>query len=155
MIATAIIDAIDPDGMLTLTVDEITESVASFTSLGDGIEIETDEVIAVLKRIQHFDPTGIAARDLGECLSLQLMALPSETPWRGKAVELVENYLDILGARDFATLKRKTKLSEEDLACVIELVHPDRREPRSNRSCETVGGVPAPPGAERARRHDL
>ena len=122
IIATAIIDAIDTDGMLTLTVDEITESVASFASLGDGIEIETDEVIAVLKRIQHFDPTGIAARDLGECLSLQLMALPSETPWRGKAVELVENYLDILGARDFTTLKRKTKLAEKDLACVTALI---------------------------------
>lgn len=122
VIATAIIDAIDTDGMLTLTVDEITESVASFASLGDGIEIETDEVIAVLKRIQHFDPTGIAARDLGECLSLQLMALPSETPWRGKAVELVENYLDILGARDFTTLKRKTKLAEKDLACVTALI---------------------------------
>lgn len=122
IIATAIIDAIDTDGMLTLTVDEITESVASFASLGDGIEIETDEVIAVLKRIQHFDPTGIAARDLGECLSLQLRALPSETPWRGKAVELVENYLDILGARDFTTLKRKTKLAEKDLACVTALI---------------------------------
>ncbi|TDJ25093.1 MAG: RNA polymerase factor sigma-54 [Gammaproteobacteria bacterium] len=122
VIATAIIDAIDTDGMLTLTVDEITESAASFASLGDGIEIETDEVIAVLKRIQHFDPTGIAARDLGECLSLQLMALPSETPWRGKAVELVENYLDILGARDFTTLKRKTKLAEKDLACVTALI---------------------------------
>ena len=122
IIATAIIDAIDTDGMLTLTVDEITECVASFASLGDGVEIETDEVIAVLKRIQHFDPMGVAARDLGECLSLQLTALPSETPWRCKAVELVENYLGILAARDFTTLKRKTKLSEEDLACVIELV---------------------------------
>ncbi|MCZ6855761.1 MAG: RNA polymerase factor sigma-54 [Gammaproteobacteria bacterium] len=127
VIATTIIDAIDTDGMLTQTVAEITESVASFTRRnGVGtdaeIEIEPDEVIAVLKRIQHFDPTGIAARDLGECLSLQLRALPSQTPWRSEAVELVENYLDLLGGRDFATLKRKTKLAEEDLARVVELI---------------------------------
>jgi len=127
IIATAIIDAIDTDGMLTLTVEEITESVASFTSqngtdIDAEIEVESDEVVAVLKRIQHFDPTGIGARDLGECLSLQLMALPDDTPWRSKAVELAENYLGLLGSRDFATLKRKTKLTEEDLACVVALI---------------------------------
>ncbi|MCZ6618245.1 MAG: RNA polymerase factor sigma-54 [Gammaproteobacteria bacterium] len=125
IIATAIIDAVDGDGMLTLTVEELTESLASFADdhgADDGVEIEQDEVIAVLKRIQHFDPTGIAARDLSECLSLQLLALTSQIPWRCEALEVVQNHLDLLASRDFATLKRKTKLSEEDLACVIRLV---------------------------------
>jgi len=84
--------------------------------------VETDEVVAVLKRIQQFDPTGVAARDLPECLSLQLQALGSDIAWQTEALVLVSNYLDLLAARDFTTLKRKMRLAEEDLAEVVKLI---------------------------------
>jgi RNA polymerase sigma-54 factor len=120
MIATAIIDAINIDGMLTISTEEI---VASLQSLMDeGVELEEDEVAAVLKRIQQFDPIGIAARDLAECLALQLAQLPEDTQWRDQALSLVTDHLDLLAARDFTTLKRKTKLAEDDLASVVQLI---------------------------------
>ena len=109
MIATAIIDAINSDGMLTVSTEEI---LASLQSLADEpVEIDQDEVAAVLKRIQQFDPIGVGARDLAECLTLQLRQLPDDTPWRAHALTVTADHLDLLAARDFNTLKRKTKLS--------------------------------------------
>ena len=134
MIATCIIDAIDPDGMLTVSVEEITESLGPFED--KNLTVEIDEVVAVLKRIQQFDPTGVAARDLAECLCLQLKQLPPETPWLAAARNLVENHLDVLGARDFATLKRKLKLSEPDLAEVIHLIQSLNPRPGSSVASE-------------------
>ncbi|NHX34778.1 RNA polymerase factor sigma-54, partial [Escherichia coli] len=64
-IATAIIDSIDDSGYLTTAISDIHEGI-------DNPEISIEEVIAVLKRIQHFDPLGVAAQDLKECLLIQL-----------------------------------------------------------------------------------
>ena len=68
-IARAIIDGIDNDGMLIATLEEI------LSGFPVEYEIEADEVVAVLKRIQQFDPPGVAARDLRECLLIQLNQL--------------------------------------------------------------------------------
>jgi len=76
VIALAIIDAIHADGLLMMPVEDI---CAGFDPL---LDIELDEVEAVLHRIQHFDPLGIAARDLGDCLAIQLRALPEDCEWR-------------------------------------------------------------------------
>ena len=130
MIATCIIDAIDSDGMLTTTVEELTESLGPFDD--PSLSVEVDEVEAVLKRIQQFDPTGVAARDLAECLSLQLRQFPPDTRWLDAARTLVEQHLDVLGARDFATLKRKLKISEADLAEVIHLIQSLNPRPGSS-----------------------
>ncbi len=134
MIATCIIDAIDPDGMLTLSVEEITESLGPFED--PELAVEVDEVEAVLKRIQQYDPTGVAARDLGECLSLQLRQLPRDTPWLAEATSLVEEYLEVLGARDFAALKRKLKISEADLTEVVHLIQSLNPRPGSSVTSE-------------------
>lgn len=130
MIATCIIDAIDPDGMLSASVEEIAESCGPFDD--ETQAVETDEVVAVLKRIQQFDPTGVGARNLAECLSLQLRQLPKDTPWLAEALTLVEEHLDVLGNRDFATLKRKLKLAEPELAEVIQLIQSLNPRPGSS-----------------------
>ncbi|NIO43408.1 MAG: RNA polymerase factor sigma-54, partial [Burkholderiales bacterium] len=59
-----------------------------------------------------FDPVGVAARDLKECLTRQLLQLPEDQRWRADALLLVANHLDLLGSRDFAQLKRVMKLDE-------------------------------------------
>ena len=116
LIAAAIIDAVNTDGMLEAGVGELLESFDA------RLDIGADEVDAVLKRIQHFDPTGVAARNLAECLALQLEALDAATPWRDQAIAIVTEYLDLLGARDFTTLKRRTRLSEAELAKTVTLI---------------------------------
>ena len=65
-IAFAIIDAIDANGMLTTDIESI------HSGFDPELEIEEDEVLAVLHRIQQFDPIGVGYRDLAECLLIQL-----------------------------------------------------------------------------------
>ena len=129
-IGTAIIDAIDADGMLADSVENIVETMGPFEP--DEPALEAEEGIAVLKLIQQFDPVGVGARNLGECLSLQLNQLPPETPWLKEALQLVGDHLEILGARDFATLKRKTRLSEDELAEVLALIQTLNPRPGSS-----------------------
>ncbi|WP_394204426.1 RNA polymerase factor sigma-54 [Shewanella waksmanii] len=114
-IATAIIDAIDERGYLTQTCEDILDA------MGDP-EIELDEVEAVLKRIQHFDPIGVAARDLSECLSIQLAQYSDNTPHIDNARLLIKEHLDLIAGRDFRLLMRKTKLKEDDLREAIALI---------------------------------
>ncbi len=114
-IATAIIDAIDEQGYLTQSTEEILEAMGN-------PEVELDEVEAVLKRIQHFDPVGVAARDLSECLLIQLSHFSPDTPHLENARMLIKEHLDLIAARDFRVLMRKTKLKEDELRDGIALI---------------------------------
>ncbi|WP_277850351.1 RNA polymerase factor sigma-54 [Moellerella wisconsensis] len=114
-IATSIIDSVDDSGYLTLSAEEIHEGI-------DNPDIGLDEVIAVLKRIQHFDPIGVAARDLKECLLIQLSWYPDETLGIKDARIIIKNYLDLLANRDFRQLTKLTRLKEDQLKIAIDLI---------------------------------
>lgn len=116
LIAHAIIDAIDEQGRLSLSCEDIHES------LSDTLSIELDEVNAVLHRIQQFDPPGVAAKDLQECLCIQLRQLPADTPWREQALKILEKHMALLGSRDYAQLMRRSRLREPQLKQVLELI---------------------------------
>ncbi len=116
LIGTALIDAISPAGYLNQSLEEIHQG------LDPSLEIELEEVEMMLHRIQQFDPVGIGARDLRECLQLQLRQLPDSTPRKADALNLVERYLELLGNRDYAGVMRKTKLDEAALKEVLQLI---------------------------------
>ncbi len=118
MIAMAIIDGLDEDGVLTITLEDVLESLPQ----NDEDPVEMDEVEAVLHLIQHLDPLGVAARDLSECLTIQLTRLPGNTPWRNEALMIVRDHLSSLANRDYAYLLRKTRLKEPELKAVIALI---------------------------------
>ena len=140
MIATAIIDAVEPSGMLGTDVEDLLSTLNADEPVDADPEslVELDEVLAVLKRVQQFDPIGVCARDLGESLYLQLSVLEPETPWREEALNLVSEHLDVLAGRDFNTLKRKTRLDEADLASVVALIQSMNPRPGSS-----IGGEAA------------
>ena len=116
MIATAIIDSINEDGYLSVAVEEIQQSLPA------ELDIELDEITAVLHRIQNFDPPGVAARDLRESLLLQLRQLPAETLWREQALELIEQHFDLLAEHDYPQLQRRMKIDEDQLRQIIHLI---------------------------------
>ncbi len=116
MIATVIIDSIGADGYLQDSLEEIQEAFDPMQ------HIEMDEVEMVLKRVQQFEPTGIAARNLSECLLLQLQLLPSSTPWLTEAKMLCSEYLELLGGRDYNQLMRRMRVKEEALKEIVELI---------------------------------
>jgi RNA polymerase sigma-54 factor len=118
MIAMAIIDGLDEDGVLTITLDDVLQSLP----VNEEDPVEMDEVEAVLHLIQHLDPLGVAARDLAECLTIQLNHLPATTPWRNEALAIVRDHLGSLANRDYSYLIRKTRLKEPELKEVITLI---------------------------------
>jgi len=116
-IALALLDSIGEDGYLFASVDEILQGLQQ-----QGLEIEMDEVEAVLHRIQRFDPVGVAARSVGECLAVQLQQLHPDTDWLPQALQVVDQHLDALGRRDFNQILRNLRLKEDELQQVIELI---------------------------------
>ncbi|NMH60450.1 RNA polymerase factor sigma-54 [Alteromonas ponticola] len=119
MIATAIIDSIDESGYLTVTVDDILQSVND-EDMDDPIE--EDEVECVLKRIQLFDPIGSGSRTPQECLMVQLKQFDPSTPWLEEAKVLIQDYADLLGSKDYRTLMRKSRLKEDQLREAMKLL---------------------------------
>jgi RNA polymerase sigma-54 factor len=114
-IAIAIIEAIDESGYLTVSCEDILECV--------GIEdVELDEIQAVLKRINVFDPIGVGARSVSDCLLIQLNQFDISTPWLKESKQIVQDQIDLLGNRDYRQLMRKTRLKEEQLREVLRLI---------------------------------
>ncbi|EKT59627.1 RNA polymerase factor sigma-54 [Providencia burhodogranariea] len=114
-IATAIIDSIDDSGYLTSPIGDIHEGI-------DNPDITIEEVVAVLKRIQHFDPLGVAAQDLKECLLIQLSLYPKETEGLAEARVIISQHIDLLANRDFRQLTKLTRLKEDALKTAIDLI---------------------------------
>lgn len=115
-IAEIIIEAIDNNGLLTISCEDILDSL--------GLdEVEADEVEAVLKRIQLFDPVGVGARSVQECLLIQLRQFSADTPYLAEAQSLIRDHTELLANRDFRSLMRVTKLKEDELKEVMRLIH--------------------------------
>lgn len=116
-IAMTIIDAVESNGLLSSTIEDI------FEGLFDHLdELEIEEVLAVQHRLQQFDPVGVASQNLSECLLVQLNQFPKDTPHLDAAKLIVKQYLPLLGNRDFRTLMRKARLKEAELSLVVKLI---------------------------------
>ncbi|WP_445011883.1 RNA polymerase factor sigma-54 [Vreelandella stevensii] len=117
-IAESLIDALDANGYLTQPLNDIREGLKAQGH--DGLSQR--EVENTLLRLQQFEPTGVFARDLRECLMLQLAALPEDTPLLMPAKRLVRQFLEALGKDDMRLLKRRLSLDDEQLDDVIRLI---------------------------------
>jgi len=116
LIADAIIDAIDDDGFLRTSIEDLHQI------LPEDMEIELDEVEAVLHRVQNFDPPGVGARTVQESLILQLKQILNESDENHVAFKLVSEYFDLLANRDFNQLMRKLGIDEEELKALITII---------------------------------
>lgn len=114
-IALALIDAVDLDGRLVQSPEQILEALAI-----EGLEL--DEVMAVLHRLQHFEPTGVFAQDLKDCLLIQLRQKPLNTPFRDTAGALVSRFLEQIPTTEPRHLARRLRVSEEVFFGALGLV---------------------------------
>ena len=117
-IAFAIIDMLNDDGYLESNLDAVCETVNG----QDETQIEVDEAAAVLKQVQGLDPAGVAARDLGECLLLQLGQLDPSTLWLEEAKQVCAQHLDVLGSHDYSQMMRRLKVSQDELRLILNLI---------------------------------
>ena len=95
-----LIDALDENGYLAQPLEEIAEL------LPQELDVTLDDLETALTQLQNLGEPGIGARTLGECLALQLKALPEDTPCRDLALCIVTQHLSLLAARDFTKLKK-------------------------------------------------
>lgn len=117
IIAMAIIDAVEPSGMLSVTLEDILSGLIS-----EWEDLELDEIEAVQHRLQQFDPCGACSQNLAECLSVQLQQFDPATPFLAEAKLIAKQYLPLLASRDFRQLMRRTKLREDELSQAVSLI---------------------------------
>ena len=91
-------------------------------SLREALEIEFEEVVAVLHMLQQFEPAGVCTRDLKECLLVQLQQLPPTTPYLEQAHLVLTRHLPQLASGDFNQIQRRTRLKEHQLKDVLNLI---------------------------------
>jgi len=115
-LVSILIDSVNDEGYLTQDLAELAEL------LPPEVMLEADEFAIALKQLQSFEPIGVGARSVAECLSLQLAELPATTPARSLAIGIVAGHLDALAARDFAKLRRLMRCTEDELRAAQTLI---------------------------------
>lgn len=113
-IAEFLIDSINADGYLGITLEEALSALQR-----DYPDLELDEIQAVLRRIQYFEPCGVGARTLEECLCLQLKALKPYPSWADQAQLILTKYSGLLARLDLVQLSRKLKINETTLRAIL------------------------------------
>jgi RNA polymerase sigma-54 factor len=111
-----LIDALDENGYLAQDLEELA------ALLPDELEITLDDLETALVQLQHLDQPGLGARNLGECLALQLKSLPEDTPQRDLAVRLASHHLDLVAAHDFSKIKKLVRCSDDELRAAQNLI---------------------------------
>jgi RNA polymerase sigma-54 factor len=124
-----LIDALDDDGYLTQPLEEIATMLPAEAEADadDAAEAAPDELslleelCTALRHLQNLEPAGVGARSPGECLCLQLLAMP-EDPARPLALEIAGKHLELLASRDYTRLKSATGASDETLRAAQRLI---------------------------------
>ncbi|SIN92319.1 RNA polymerase, sigma 54 subunit, RpoN/SigL [Sulfurivirga caldicuralii] len=151
LIAQYIIDALDDDGY----VDEPLQTIAQAISEHAELPITEERVESVLKVVQTFEPAGVAARDLQECLLLQLNADTRDGPTTAlleQARDLISNHFELLSTHQFNRIKRRYKLNDDQLEALIHFIQ--SLEPRPGRAFAVVENDYVVPDLILTRRGD-
>ena len=116
-IGAALIDALEDDGYLREPLSGIVETLLP------EVTAKEDEILTVLHQLQRFDPVGVAARTLGECLHLQLAVLSDDTPGKALALRIVDgDALERLPKSGIAGLAAELKQPVEEVEEVVQLL---------------------------------
>src|SRR4051812_49263061 len=115
-IVAFLIDNLDDDGYMTQDLAELSALLPA------ELEIDVDELTIGLKYLQTLDPPGIGARNLSECLALQLEVLPEDTQYRTEALLVVRQHLDVFAARDYFRLKKLLRCDDDVLRAVQAMI---------------------------------
>ena len=113
-VAAFIIGSLDDDGYLRRSIDSVVDDM----SFRANLETNEDEVLQMLKVVQEFEPIGVGARDLRECLLLQIRHC-RKSPAVDNAVKILENHFSDFTGKHFQKIMTRMGLSEEDMKAAI------------------------------------
>jgi RNA polymerase sigma-54 factor len=129
-IATVLIDALNTDGYLGEGIDAV------LAALPPHLKATADEVEAVRRQLQRFDPAGVASIDLPDCLRAQLEQFDPGTPHRELALQIVQQELELLARNDMAKLARRLHATEEEVTAAAILIR--SLDPRPGAAMDTT-----------------
>ena len=132
LIAEQIVGSIDEDGYLRRSLESIVDDVM----FNYGANLDEHDVERVLKLIQRLDPVGIAARDLQECLLVQLDVMPAGTPGRDTAIQMLQKAYKAFTMKHFDQIQTKLNVSGSELKQAFNLLH--RLDPKPGEGAITV-----------------
>lgn len=113
-VAAFIIGSLDDDGYLRRSIDTLVDDI----SFRANIETSEEEVLAMLKVVQEFDPAGVGARDLRECLLLQIRHC-KKTPAVEHAVRILDHYFHDFTSKHYQKIMTRMGLTEEEMKAAI------------------------------------
>ena len=113
-VASFLIGSLDDDGYLRRSIDSIVDDL----SFRANVETDEEEVMQMLKIIQEFDPAGVGARDLRECLLLQIRHC-KKTPAVENATKILKNYFNEFTSKHFQKIMARMNISEEELKAAM------------------------------------
>lgn len=113
-VAQFIIGSLDDDGYLRRDVESLVDDLA----FRANIETDEDEVLSMLKVVQEFEPAGVGARDLRECLLLQLKSA-RQTPDTVNATIILEKYFNEFASKHFQKILTRMGVSQEELKAAV------------------------------------
>lgn len=131
-IAGLLVDCLNDDGYLVQNLDELCELLPA------ELEISKADLESGLKHVQTLDPTGIGARNLRECLSLQLSSLQDMPSLREDALKLVNEHLDSFAAKNFQQLKKVLNCDDVRLQAIYQLITRLNPRPGANYGSATA-----------------
>lgn len=122
LIAEYLMDSMDDMGFVRLDIEELLQSFDTIASFYQWDErVEQDEVMAVLHRIQSCDPLGVGARNLSECLAIQLSKLDTDTPYLKQAQALL-SASEHLVSNNIKALTERTGLAAHEITPALTLL---------------------------------
>jgi RNA polymerase sigma-54 factor len=129
-LVSLLIHSLDDEGYLTQSPEEL------LALLPSELDVEIEDLQIALRHLQNFEPVGVGARTLSECLMLQLDTLPPDTPHLAESRETAKNHLEALAARDFGRLKKQLRCDDTTLRAVQKLITGLNPKPGRNFSVE-------------------
>ena len=131
IIADSIIDAVNEDGYLEFAPEEI------HASCPGSLEISLEEVLAVLNMVQHLDPPGVGARDIQDCLRIQLLqSVSSEIPAYSTALKIITDHFELLSRKDYSGIAKQLNLDTAKVASAVEIIQ--QLNPRPGNMVDSV-----------------
>lgn len=127
-VGDVLVGNVDENGYLQISVED-----AAFEA-----GVDTDSALGILKRMQTFDPPGVLARDLRDCVLIQLDQLELEEPLLANARAIVESHLDLVEAKRFDKLAKELRIGKDEVAGAVKIIASLEPKPGRNFITEEV-----------------
>jgi len=118
LIADQILGSLDHDGYFRREIEAVVDNIA----FNQGTLTNEEEVEKVRKQIQQLDPPGIAARDLRDCLLVQLQMMEDEPEGKRTAIKMLRDHWTLFEKKHFKKLKKKLNIDDQELKAAFDCV---------------------------------